>query len=207
MFDHKASHLSFAPPPKVIRPPTISRAILNDPDIDLVVKISIFETYVHHSLVITEEDRALMLNSLGSARKNLKEAGPDPTLLPPGTLSDHGELVRSGTVANIKEILDGIPIMDISTGGFIGGIDDDLFMETLVNNIKNDCVSYQVFVNRTISNTVSSIEARLTVLKNSYEVNCEEIFTLEKNSTTLLTLGFVQNLSPIGTSRFLTMRK
>ncbi len=39
MFDHKASHLSFAPPPKVIRPPTISRAILNDPDIDLVVNI------------------------------------------------------------------------------------------------------------------------------------------------------------------------
>jgi exonuclease III len=180
MFDHKASHLSFAPPPKVIRPPTISRAILNDPDIDLVVKISIFETYVHHSQVITEEDRVLMLNSLGSARKNLKEAGPDPTLLPPGTLSEHGELVRSGTVANIKEILDGIPIIDLATGGFTGGIDDDLFMETLVNNIKNDCVSYQVFVNRTISNTVSSIESRLKVLKNSYEENCEEIFTLEK---------------------------
>jgi exonuclease III len=174
MFDHKASYLSFVPPPKVIRPPTISRAILNDPDIDLVVKISIFETYV------TDEARVHMLNSLGTARKNLKEAGPDPTLLPPGTLSDHEELVRSGTVANIKEILDGIPIMALSNGGFTGGIEDDLFMETLVNNIKNDCVSYQVFVNRTISNTVSSIEARLAALKSNYVVNCGEIFTLEK---------------------------
>jgi hypothetical protein len=53
-------------------------------------------------------------------------------------------------------------------------------METLVNNIKNDCVSYQVFINRTISNTVSSIEARLAVLKGNYVVNYEEIFLLEK---------------------------
>jgi hypothetical protein len=61
-----------------------------------------------------------MLNSLGTARKNLKEAGPDPTLLPPGTLSDHEELVRSGTVASIKEILDGIPIIALSQWKFYG---------------------------------------------------------------------------------------
>jgi hypothetical protein len=168
------------PPSKIIRPPTISRAILNDPDIDLVVKISIFETYTHHSAAITNEVRVAMLNSLGTARSKLKEAGPDPSLLPPGTLTEHADLVRSGTVGNIKEILDDIPILALTHGELAEGIGDDLFMETLVNNLKNDCVSYQVFINRTISNTVSSVEAKLAVLKDNYLDNCEEIFGLER---------------------------
>ena len=180
MFDHKAIHMCLDPPAKVIRPPTISRAILNDPDIDLVVKISIFETYVHHSAAITNEARVEMLNSLGSARSKLKEAGPDPSLLPPGSLTEHADLVRRGTVANIKEILDDIPILVLAHGEFADGVGDDLFMETLVNNLKNDCVSYQVFINRTISNTVSSVEAKLAVLKDNFGENCEEIFGLER---------------------------
>jgi exonuclease III len=99
MFDHKAVHLSFNPPPKVIRPPTISRAILNDPDIDLVVKISIFETYAFHSLMPSDDVRQNMLNSLGTARNNLRAAGPDSSVLPPGTRTDHAELLRYGIIA------------------------------------------------------------------------------------------------------------
>jgi hypothetical protein len=121
-----------------------------------------------------------MLNSLGNARANLKIAGPDSTVLPPGFRSDQTELVRSGIIAGIKEVLDNIPINELARGEFIEGVGEDLFMETLVNNLKNDCISYQVFINRTISNTVNNIEARLTLLKNDYETNCTEIFTLEK---------------------------
>jgi hypothetical protein len=83
-------------------------------------------------------------------------------------------------VANIKEILDGIPILALTHGEHVEGSGDDLFMETLVNNLKNDCVSYQVFINRTISNMVSSVEARLAVLKDNYTENYVEIFGLER---------------------------
>ena len=41
-------------------------------------------------------------------------------------------------------------------------------------------MSYQVFINRTISNTVSSVEAKLAVLKDNFLENCEEIFGLER---------------------------
>jgi exonuclease III len=180
MFDHKAVHLSFNPPPKVIRPPTISGAILKDPDIDLVVKISIFETYAIHSSIPSDEARLHMLNSLGTARNNLKTAGPDSSILPPGNRSEHEELVRSGILAEIKESLDNIPIHELALGNLIEGVGEDLFMETLVNNLKNDCVSYQVFINRTVSNTVANIESRLNLLKDNYELNCTEIFNLEK---------------------------
>jgi hypothetical protein len=94
--------------------------------------------------------------------------------------SDHEELVRSGILAEIKESLDNIPINELALGNLIEGVGEDLFMETLVNNLKNDCVSYQVFINRTVSNTVANIESRLNLLKDNYDLNCTEIFNLEK---------------------------
>jgi len=66
LFDHRATHICFKKQTTGIRTPTISREILKDPDIDLVVKISIFETYAHHSNIITEPDRQDTLNRLGT---------------------------------------------------------------------------------------------------------------------------------------------
>jgi len=110
----------------------------------------------------------------------LRAAGPDSSVLPPGTRTDHEELLRYGIIAEIKEILDTIPIQEMAVGNFLEGVGEDLFMETIVNNLKNDCVSYQVFINRTVSATVANIESRLELLKDNYEQNCTEIFTLEK---------------------------
>jgi hypothetical protein len=110
----------------------------------------------------------------------LRAAGPDSSVLRPGTRTDHVELVRSGIIAEIKELLDTIPIHEMALGNLIEGVGEDLFMETLVNNLKNDCVSYQVFINRTVSTTVANIESRLELLKENYDQNCTEIFTLEK---------------------------
>jgi hypothetical protein len=109
----------------------------------------------------SDDVRQNMLNSLGTARNNLRAAGPDSSVLPPGTRTDHAELLRYGIIAEIKEILDTIPIQEMAVGNFLEGVGEDLFMETLVNNLKNDCVSYQVFINRTVSATVANIESRL----------------------------------------------
>jgi hypothetical protein len=57
---------------------------------------------------------------------------------------------------------------------------DDFFMETLVNNVRNDCVNYQIFVGRTIANTLTVSRTELNELKKNYEVNHAEIFEIEK---------------------------
>jgi hypothetical protein len=191
MFDHKAVHLNFNSPPKVIRPPTISRTLLNDPDIDLVVKISIFETYAFHSSTVSEIERQDMLNSLGNARANLKIACPDSAVLPPGLRTDQTELVRSGIIAGIKEVLENIPINELARGEFIDGIGDDLFMETLVNNLKNGCRSYQVFINRTISNTEKKLDGIVGAkLRSKLESNRNyEIFNNEKITPNFVNLA------------------
>jgi hypothetical protein len=179
LFDHRATHICFKKQVTGIRTPTISREILKDPDIDLVVKISIYETYAHHSNIITEPVRLETLLSLGTARRDLRESGPDSSTLPIGYRNELDELRRSGVLAGIKEILNDFRIADLSAGGFVDGLSDDIFMETLVNNLKNDVVSYQNFISKTIKNSSLTMSTELVNLKKDYERNTDEIFTLE----------------------------
>ncbi len=179
LFDHRATHICFKKQTTGIRTPTISREILKDPDIDLVVKISIYETYAHHSNTITERDRQETLLRLGTARRDLRESGPDSSTLPAGFRTEFDELRRSGILAGIKETLNDFRIADYSAGGFRDGLSDDIFMETLVNNLKNDVVSYQHFISKTIKNSTLVMSTELARLKKDYERNTEEIFSLE----------------------------
>jgi hypothetical protein len=109
-----------------------------------------------------------------------KDAGPDSEILLVGERTDFEELKRSGTIAEIKSNLDLIPIERLLVGGFADNLEDDIFMETLVNNLKNDCVSYQTFISRTIKNTISSSICQLDNLKQDHRTNQDAIFELEK---------------------------
>jgi hypothetical protein len=179
MFDHRAIHICLKPKPTMIRIPTISRDLLKDPDIDLVVRISICETYIIHSAILSEPERVRLLALIGNSKKNLREAGPDSSILTAGERTEFEELQRSGTIAGIKANLDLIPLNRLALGNFSDGVEDDIFMEALVNNIKNECVSYQTFICRTIKNTISSSNRQLDDLKKNHVANQDAIFELE----------------------------
>jgi len=53
-------------------------------------------------------------------------------------------------------------------------------METLVNNIRNECISYQIFLAKTSTETVSNMSKELSKLKANYVENQNQIITLEK---------------------------
>jgi hypothetical protein len=179
MFDHRAIHICLRPKPTTVRVPTISRELLKDPDIDLVVRISVCETYIIHSATISEQERNRLLGLIGNSKKNLREAGPDSSILTVGERSEFEELQRSGTIAGIRADLELIPLNRLALGNFLDGIEDDFFMEALVNNIKNECVSYQTFICRTIKNTISSSNRQLDDLKKNHVANQDAIFELE----------------------------
>jgi hypothetical protein len=88
-------------------------------------------------------------------------------------------LRRSGLLAGIKETLDGFDFTELSNGGFTENLSDDIFMETLVNNLHNDVVSYQTFISKTIKNTSSETLNKLADLKHDFERNVNEIIELE----------------------------
>ncbi len=69
LFDHKAVTISFKPPPKVIRPPTISREILHDPELELVVRLCVADTYIIHSDTLQADEKTRLSNQIGNAKK------------------------------------------------------------------------------------------------------------------------------------------
>jgi hypothetical protein len=116
---------------------------------------------------------------IGRARMDFREAGPDSSILPVGSRTDFEELRRSGLLAGVKGTIDAFDFSELSGGGFTENLSDDIFMETLVNNLRNDVTSYQTFISKTLKNTSSETVNKLTVLKNDFEQNANEIIELE----------------------------
>jgi hypothetical protein len=180
MFDHRAITICFKDPPKVIKPPTISRDLLKDPDIELHVKLAVADTYLIHTNVIPDPERERLLNEIGTAKKSIRDIGPDSCHLPIGERSELEENVRAGRLGLIREQLENIPMELLENGTYRDGLTDDIFMETLVNNIRNECVSYQIFLAKQSNITVKSLQAKLSELKSNFNENHPEIIRVEK---------------------------
>jgi hypothetical protein len=58
-------------------------------------------------------------------------------------------------------------------------MEDDAFLELLMNNIRNEVISYQSFINKTINANVKKISDELAALKKNYVLNFEKISELE----------------------------
>jgi hypothetical protein len=74
-------------------------------------------------------------------------------------------------MATVDELLDSIPFRILQEGVLQDGIRPDIFMETLVNNLRNETISHQIFIKKTTVQTIEKIEAELKDLRLSYNLN------------------------------------
>jgi exonuclease III len=163
-FDHKPCFLFY--PNNIIkkRGPKklqISPSILNDIDIDIVAWYSIFETYLQH-LQVEPDTRHELNQSLiqcGNVRRLLKDAGPDPDYYVVN-LTEERLLLRDGSISEIKGIIRDNPI-DLLYN-FDLTISDDLFMEVLLNNFRNDVTSYQAFISKFRNNEKTALIKKIS---------------------------------------------
>jgi len=179
-FDHRGITICFKDPPRIIKQPTLSRALLRDPDLELVVKLAIADTYIIHSTELPQDESDNFKLEVGRAKASLREAGLDCTYLPPNSRSDLEILNRSGILASIKELLDRFPFDQLAIGDFPEDLKADIFMETLVNNIRNEAVCYQIFIAKEKMKIKSSLIDRLNLLKSNYSVNSDDIMIIER---------------------------
>jgi exonuclease III len=180
MFDHRAVTICFKDLPKVIKQPTISRELLKDPDLELHVLLTVADTYLLHTGSLEDAEITRRLGEIGAAKKLIRDIGPDKIHLPIGSRSELEENIRSGRLGEIRELLEDFPLDAMENGAFKDNITDDIFMETLVNNIRNECISYQIFLSKTSSETVSNLTKELGRLKQDFDANQNRIITLEK---------------------------
>jgi hypothetical protein len=146
MFDHRAIFVCFKDPPKVIKQPTISRDLIKDPDIELHVALAIADTYLIHTNALKNQELLRLTNLVGHAKRNIRRAGPDKHYFHDGYRTKEEENTRTALLGSIHELLDSFPIEQVQRGGFNDNLADDIFLETLINNIHNECVSYQIFL-------------------------------------------------------------
>jgi len=144
-FDHRAIHFELKQNKKrKNRAPLINNRILSDPDISIVVRTAVIETYVHHG------DRDMVLQAvahnppepyIGRVWALLREAGPDPVHLPDEEVSNELIENRGRNITEIENILAGFNIEHLQYVDLL--CPETVFYETLLNNIRNEVTSYQ----------------------------------------------------------------
>jgi hypothetical protein len=99
-----------------------------------------------YSTAITNEETDDWVEGLGIAVSNLREAGPSDLFAVPGDRTEIEELTREGKLGSVREYLEFFPFRLLRDGPL--SITDDLFLECLINNIRNDTISYQQFIKK-----------------------------------------------------------
>jgi exonuclease III len=161
LFDHKAISVYFAKKKPASSRPNISDRILRDPDVEIVVKLANYECYIQSCA--NQAVRNNLLRLVGRGFSLLREAGPDPSLIE----YSYAELLdvdaRNRIMQDLRQVmldLDEANIQELETN-----IEDDLFMEFLMNNIRNEVISYQSFVCKTIEKSEKNLIAKIKGLK------------------------------------------
>jgi hypothetical protein len=150
-FDHKPILLSFLNNGNGARlgkkKLTIFESTLRDPDLDIVIWYTVLETYLLHFNVDPDLTAELetTLSNCGTVRQLLRDAGPDKSYYY-NELTAEKLQIRINNLACINSIMD---MLDLTlVHNFQLSISEDLFMEVLLNNLRNEITSYQAFIEK-----------------------------------------------------------
>ncbi len=147
-FDHKPIHLDFRKPiRKIQKNLKISNSILGDPDLPIVVKLAAVETYTQNA--VQTELHTIFGNRdpyrlIGNMWQSLRSAGPHPKILPEEEITIELIENREAELRTIANNLDSFSFTDLENIEL--SCERDTFMETLLNNIRNEVTSYQHFI-------------------------------------------------------------
>ena len=167
LFDHKAVYVNFFVKKSPGQRTTIAASVLKDPMVDLLVKASVAECYIHHVLIPNEVKKA-KLAEIGRIRNLVKTAGPDLLINNVVGWDDSKDLIRANIIAEISQRLEDINIDELES--MEKDIEDDIFLEYLVNCVRNDVTSFQIFCSESASELKSKLISELSSLRNNIDV-------------------------------------
>ena len=178
MFDHKAITLSFVREKNFIFRPSVSNVLLKDSETDIYVWLAVSETYLLNTLNNHEiRDRGLWLT--GQIRYLMRQCGINPVYICPENITEDLIATRLNLLNTVNILRLECDNLDIKNQDL--SIEDDMFMEVLLNAIKNEMISYQSFIKKSKYGLRDGIILRLGELKSAHptEENAITINTLE----------------------------
>ena len=189
LFDHKAIFLDFYPKKTGgIKGPSISNSILKESDLEIVVRTATIECYIHHIDIdrtpLVQFGRELLLNEVGEIWVNLRRAGPDPVNCLPGTFSDEEIHQRRALLQGINDWSNRFDIDELQNYPLI--TNNIIFMETLLNCIRNEVSSFQHFVFEAKKKKKQDTLLRIKEIKNVSPLDEQLLHENEKILNTIL---------------------
>ena len=167
------------PKHKAVSKPVISKAILKDDNIDLVVFTSVCEVHLLHldTVGINQLEIDTNLNRVGNIKQLIRNAGAPWHLIPHELNSEEQLANREACLQEAYTLKDtlNLDLFELTPHT----IEPDLFMETLLNCVRNDVISYQSFINKTKKTFMLEKLTLLRELKLNYEANYAAISELE----------------------------
>jgi hypothetical protein len=182
LFDHKPVKLTLnkkKPKNEKINH-TISNSNLNDDLIRFVIHATVAETYLIHfeGIEVGRHEKQALLNTCGTVKSLVRECGPPPEsiigLEPDRNFIDS----RERKIVRIQVLLQSLTIRDLEQLHL--NCDPSNFLETLLLNVKNEVVSYQIFARKEREKKKKWLISQINVLKKLYLINQDEILQYEK---------------------------
>ena len=137
LFDHKAVTLDLRRKEKIISIPSVAKFILKDPELEILIALTVIEYYVLHTLVMTDHEKARVLGVIGTAKSDFRKIGPATIHMNAGSRDEREDLVREGILGGIRAFLEEIPLQALQEGALREDVNEDYFLEGLINNIRN----------------------------------------------------------------------
>jgi hypothetical protein len=134
---------------------------LRDPDLDTIVKLSFLECFAQ----LCEDDNIKLraLERIGLCFKKMREAGPDPYHVEYSQAELLDIDIRNALKDEVRWLMDELDEMNLPETAF--AMEDDVFLEYLINNIRNEVISYQSFISKTINISYKKLTEKIVDLK------------------------------------------
>ncbi len=154
LFDHKAVSLDMRRKDKIISVPTVARFILKDPELEILIALTVIEYYVLLTLQMTDLEKNRVLGIIGTAKSDFRKIGPAMIHINAGSRCEREDPEREGILGGIRAFIDEFPLQELQAGAMREDVNDDYFLEGLINNIRNETISHQFFISKTLKKVV-----------------------------------------------------
>jgi hypothetical protein len=155
------------------------------------------ETYLHHAIPDQEGlDRDAGLQHVARVINLIRQANDLEFDLAFTGMCERKYLMLCGINTDIEMLISDYPDPEL--------LDDisltctpDIFLETLMGNIRNTLISFQAWINKISNSRINAINKTLSSLKKDYQVNCNEIFRLERDLAEIRDAALTQKIQEI----------
>ena len=139
---------------------------MSDPDLDIVVWSAAAECYISNFAPnnLTNDDINTALGIVGQVRLLLREAGPSEKYFFGEDIDAEKIANRISCINRAKKIVREHPIEIFHNFNLV--VDDDIFLENLLNNLRNEVTSYQHFILSFKNDKKEKLIEELTDLKS-----------------------------------------